>query len=1525
VPDYAIDGSVGNIKGLRLINMKRQIGLSLSVALMMMVAPPCVQAQDTEDGFRVVASSLNAESERAEICLVLSQPIDVKARAVIAASIQLEKDGTKITVAPGDLSLTPHDLCIQQLDHRHEYRLTIKKLRSRNGAKLEEPVNLVMTIPGRKPSLAFVEPAQASKLPRLNNEKDKKALLVRALNVKSAQVTLYRIEDRKTFAEAMQQIAQLSRAPTESLYFATHKGRNVWQSELVFKDMPDIEQELETPMPSGKELPPGFYFFAIEQRAKTGATPTLMAGQWFRVSKLSLTAITTGEGVYVFARQEENRSAPGIPLQMVTPDGRPIAESVSSAEGMAMLARPQDNKDKPAYITGISAAGDVDIIDLTQIPEKEFAFSARETSMELDRPVYQSGSIAAVTLLTRDEEGRLKKAPPSALKFLRPDFSLASEQPVPNDRAEVLTLTIPLPNTAKADEWHLLWQQTDGTVLGEKPLRLSPDGTWPKIEVTASREMLDADGKITLNVKAIDDHGKPLAWRGGKVTARPSRPSFTAWKNYRFGVEAPDEDSELKGSNFMTNNDGTATVHLKAKILENVRAQAVTFKIMLDGSAEPAAVTLPVENPGGWIGIKLVEENRPVAEKGKASFALLALDSNLKRRALSEVYYHVYEEGRNFEWYQDEGRWQYRPLPQHRRVSGGKIAVPNDGAIVEVPVTAGNYVMEITDDEGNILAQHAFRSGWDKIPLESQNEKDLVFENISTRLEPKRDNKIKMKLARPTMVSVMIGNGRVRQTAYRFMKAGEQTIDVTPTEEWKVRGQVMARAVFEDNSVATATLPLSFRHPAQDLEIALTAPPRLVTGTTESLPITVQNMDKREKTYVAAQLIPLVKEDKTVPASITLPPTALDNEGRATLRMLLPSFSGAARLVMRAWNGKQYGEKTITIPSEPGVVINGEPLDILAAGDRAALTVTIENNRGAEGVYAYELKVPDGSRLEGQAKGEMTLKRGQNRTLVFNIAAEKESRDNIRLEIKGPGNFYESRSWPLTIRADSVPPIALTMQQLDPSQKSELPLGETKSGADKKDENTLVLIAPVPLPELPRHGLTLLRAEPFTTEELAHWLEATKAGKEEIRKTGLISEDALKHLRDERRDDLEKRQNDDGGFSMWPSPGDANGASDMGSTAAAVMALREEAPQAAQSAARWLQKQLENTWFEESERPARASAFLALVKAGRADMSALRYLADTSKDKEMVPTMMAEIAQALAEGGDDEAAQYWLEKAHKALADLMEKTNPEAWSLLQKMAENKKQDLKKITETYEQAIKTLLPETLEQTIALWRTSSAFLKSAGEWEIVVGGQEKKQQGILPVMIAEKNIPVKVENNSSSRRYVLQVKERKEDKEGTEESASRAKKRKIKMPVMQVERQIYRLDGTPIGPETVVSVGETCVVLVHGSGRLDEISRMMPLVVISPATSGLRLMQAGNMDASVVAASWPWLPGPMTGIEGASVTPSAATFAFQPSNDWRLAFLLKTERPGTFVLPPVTLRDLSGNKLGTPQSPLRLQVR
>ena len=1322
------------------------------------------------DGFRVTGFSLNAEAPRGEVCLTVNRPLPLADREALAQALRLEKDGDHLPVAPRDLSLTPTDLCIQQLEHGATYRLTVKALRDQDGEGLAASFQKTFTMPDRNPSLALVLPGEKDGLPRYAAAPDlTDKISLRGLNVKVARLRLFRIEAGDAFG-AWQQAAQASLVPSESQFFAAQNGKEVWRGDIVFGAKANVEQTAPVPLPD--RLPQGLYFLAATPQQ--GGNAAFVAGQWFLISDLKVQATRQAEGLRVTA------SRPETTFQLLGRDGQNLAEDKG---GAAVLTIPKDAE--PFLLFATDAAGDMAFVDLSRVPKTENL--SLFATLTPDRALYQGGATAVIALAAGDAQGHIAAVPEkTSLKLLRPDQSVAGEQFVLAGKSGPMFVSLPLPSVREAGVWTLLWQQTNGRLLARASLKLAPEALWPKIEVAADRAFVDSDGNVTLNVKASDSlTGKPLAWRGGSVSWQYADPVFPAWKNYRFG-RLPEGTEDKKAASFITDAKGVAVVKINLP-LDDAAARSVLLTVKPERVAEPVTLNLPTRAASGWIGIK---PRAPVfAENSEAVFDVAALDSEGKNRAerTEDLSFQIYEEGRSFRWYPDEGRWDYQPSPQHRRLGGGRMALDDRGSgVVRWPVTAGHYQLDIMNDRGEVLAQTPFEAVWNT-------------------------------------------------------EAGQE---------------------IETQPVVAPPLP----------DIAFSVPSSVTSGGAVVVPVVVTKKLGVMPTFLAAE----VRFDDS--SGVVVPPVSVDKAGRATLRFDLPASSGPLRMTLQAWNDKTlFAPKTMTIPARPALGVIVDPLpETLAVGDHVPFRFHLENNRTGEVALTYS--VVFGGALP--VVETLTLKHGAARDVVLPWGVQPV--EAVQLDVTGPDGFHEKRVIPANVAEAGRVAWETTTQQLKPQQTLSL-----------RHDRGVVVISAIPLFGVPQALQTLIRTEPFSTEELAQALVSLRAWRDVIVALGLSGEAGLQQKQDSWRRDLLRRQTNDGGFAAYP---DEN-VSDLVSTAAAVEALAGDTAQGQATA--WLRHRLENTWFDEKERASRAAGLAALAATKQGDVSALRYFADTSRDSALSVAVQAQLARALAQSHDDEGARFWLEKVKAA--------STKNWDVLRERAENPLDSFPDVLRAAEAlSAANGKKESLETSLERLRAVAALRDRVGVWHLVVNGHDEAPSGFFFAPVPrEKRTPTTVHNPSGQKLFV-----------------SVLDKASVSVPRRSVtaQRQLYRLDGERVAAGEALQVGQTYVLAVRGDGFEDQDDR----IVTVPVGGGLQPVDLAA-DPRNLTTLWPWLSGARAEASHLAPSPTTVRFSFQPSAAWRFAYPVKAVFAGRFTLPPLTVRDPAGSTVLPEQTPLVVDVR
>jgi len=1331
--------------------MRLGVNIGLMACFLLVAADPAWAADKdkAEGGFTVTGTSLHADRSEAEICLTFSAPVTLKDRGRLLAALDVQQDRKKLKLSADQLSLSSTDVCIQNLDHRATYHLVLQKLETAAGDRLARPYTTTFFVPDRKPELSFIENGRSTALPRHVKEQDKKTVkadllradmahVVHSVNVLATHLSLYRVTNRSDFAGAWQQYRMINIAPSESLYFAKEKGQLVFESDLAFGEAPNQDQTLIAPLPEEKGLTPGLYYLAAAPRGKAGQNVTLFAGQWFLVSDLRLASVKLKKGLKVFASYGagELKASPDVAVSVLAADGTVLGEAKTGADGSAFVALDDETMKRGAFVVGQLASGDADILELGDSQSLSAANLAFTALVKTDQETYRSGTTASVALRAENQQGQPLEVGESALKLLRADRRAYSEYPVSGVKAGLYSLDIPLPVTGRAGAWVLSWTKKDGTQLAEKTIRISPDATFGKIQMDFDRQSLAPDAGLTATVRVTDDAGKPLAFKNGQIIVTSAQPESDSWKAYHFGDSTVEKGVPTKPLAFITNENGVAHVPVDLEGGSD-RFQGLKLEASLETGIKSAPVIMPVRNRGdSLIGIKPLPDEAPFAENSMATFDVIAIDMGGKRKAESNLYAVIYEEGRSFDWFPAEGHWDYKQLPSHRRVGGGHLDIPATGeSLVRWPVTTGQYMIEITNASGDVLARYPFGVGHEARQARQIRDNRIAFAASDQTLENKQANKVKLTLAKPAMVNVIVSDGQVRHTLHTYMKAGANEIELTPEENWGHKVLVRVEALFVGSSDdVVAEQVMTIHSSVQDLVFKMSPPALAVTGGVFALPVQLLHTQHAVPSFVTLVATPEGRDADGTLKPVHVEKVALDAEGKADIKMALPRFEGTLHFVLYGWNDSQWGETKFSLPAQPALALSGKVPTWVNAGDKIAVPLAISAANPTVTPYSYEVEASQGLVLSGATKGSFKLNKGGKQTLALTLAVGKEATDGfVRVEVKSQSGEPVVQTWPLFVRRP--PDIAWEVQSrtLEAGQSVPVPFdGQTVRLG-------VALIAPMPLPEMHTALQTLVSSEPHSTRDIALWIETMRALNSVARAMELFSEARYEALRSSRLHELQLRQNDDGGFA----PLHAGEPSDLLSTAAAVRALSGEAERPAALGADWMASRLQNTWFDESERLDRLVAFESLAKIKKVDLSALRYFSETSRDKQLPPSASAALALALTQGGDEAAAQPWLDRAKKGLADQTHADLTETLRTLRFLAMKDKISVDEMMGLLKKVDVSAASTSMENAALLLAAIEATSQRGAAWQAVVGGSaSEKRHGIMPVPLkAQASVTIK----------------------------------------------------------------------------------------------------------------------------------------------------------------------------------------
>ncbi|MER2520750.1 MAG: hypothetical protein ABTQ34_08705 [Bdellovibrionales bacterium] len=802
--------------GRRFVSARSAIVICLASCLAL-VGIRAIAASPAEDAptLHVLRPIIHAEKAKAELCLEFDHPIVAQnnaERPPASLSLKLESEDRKQTLTSRAATYSGNELCIPSLSHRTTYKLKLNAFHSSSNGKLGSPYSLSFTVPARRSMLAFVGDDTGSTVARWHENP-----VLRSINVAKAKLELFRIKDPARMAEAWSLRAQTSLAPSETATFAHANGELIWQGSLVFEGKPDEGNEKQVPLPENAEA--GLYLAVASApnlvTKKTELVP--ISAMWLLRSDLKIKLLQTDNGFHALAYDERAAQTPiQVNVTAYNRDFKKLAESQAETDGVAWIQKPtsrgSERKDEP--LVGVVMATDsrnhVAFADLDNSTAKSsiYTLPPSETALLVARAAYAPGATAEAQFAAQDQRGRGLAIKGSTLRIFRNDGGLYASYPVQETVNGKARLAFPTPITEGI--WPLIWQQSDGTELARATLKVASVVNAPQLEVSADRKRLMPDGEIILTVRSQISPQSSAPYTAGKIRIewKKSENIYSGWSGYAFGVGTREERREgkflipngtaQKSVSFVTDENGAARIPVRlaspARSGETDSTASSLWVATLavegecgSGAFAPPSLELPLMPSRLAIGIKPLAPQARFPENGLARFDIVALDGEGNRLDANNLVYRVYEEGRRFDWYPNEGKWDYKPIPHRTRVEGGSLAISasnRDGTRLEIPITSGIYKLEIADSEGEILAQIPFSAGWGTTGTPHADIAPLAFKLMPTSLRHGSEAKIQLKLDHPAIIRAIIADDRVRKIVQQTKHKGNAEITFSPSSDW---------------------------------------------------------------------------------------------------------------------------------------------------------------------------------------------------------------------------------------------------------------------------------------------------------------------------------------------------------------------------------------------------------------------------------------------------------------------------------------------------------------------------------------------------------------------------------------------------------------------------------------------------------------------------------------------------------------------------------------------------------------------
>jgi len=655
-------------------------------------------------------------------------------------------------------------------------------------------------------------------------------------------------------------------------------------------------------------------------------------------------------------------------------------------------------------------------------------------------------------------------------------------------------------------------------------------------------------------------------------------------------------------------------------------------------------------------------------------------------------------------------------------------------------------------------------------------------------------------------------------------------------------------------------------------------------------------------------------------------PVTVGPDGTVTVPLEIPDFNGELRLMAVAWSANKLGSaaRPMTV-RDPVPAVLSMPR-FLAPGDTAEATLLIDNIDGAAGDYT--IAVTGSGPLTTAVDEKMTLAAKQQSIARYPLTAGSVGVGGAVLSVVGPGGFKVSRDYPIEVRTPYFPVTEISTRQLLPGETVSLNralIANYVPGSTRTSVSFSRLKGIDPSPLL----LSLYRYPYGCSEQLVSsalpLLYINDLGGE----AGLGPDFAVRPRIQEAVNQLLNRQGPDGAFGLWREQ-DASATAWLGAYITDFLyraksegfgvpddALEKSygALQQIARVDRWVysgyqMQAFEGAWSNDTtdqlRRRSAAYVYYVLARAGKADLSDIRYFHDTLLDDTTSPLAKAHVAAALSLMGDRSRSVSAFEKAitalgHQNAGDYYQSSLRDAAGVLALLAEV--QNAPGVNRASDRLV-----EFLKEPNAMHTQEKAFVLLATQALLRTGGQ-----------IALKRDNAAVSQSSPAPRFALTAAE--VTKGAVFENAGQgpifASVSVYGSPVaapsvaaqgFDLTKQMYTRDGRPVDA-AAVRQNDRLVVVLTVSAKSD---RVHPAIIADLLPAGFEIesiLTPDDGESEGASGPYKWV-GPIawTKVAEARDDRYVAAIDLYSRAPVRLAYLVRAVTPGDFVFPGAIIEDM-----------------
>ena len=753
-------------------------------------------------GFRIEANEVQSNTARPRICVSFTENL-VASGVDYSTFVQLPEPG--LTVSNDGY----RQLCVEGVEHGQRYALTFREgLPAADGQSLAKSIDVTSYVRDRAPGVRFA--GRGYVLPALGGAN----LPVETVNTETLELTLFKVTDRNLLRALQDGYFGTPIMEYQEYSFSSTIGTQVWSGTAEVKQ--EVNRDVTTRLPMEAALTGQSAGFYVLKAAVPASDPYLSpaAWQWFAVSDLGLTSLWGVDGLHVFVRSLASAAAKTeVEVQLLSEANEVLSTVTTDDQGYALFEAGLTRGTGSAAPAMIVARDGTDDLGFLSLVDPEFDLSDRgvegreaappvDVFLTTDRGAYRAGETIYATALARDANARAIEGLALTAVLRRPDGVEYSRQLIEDQGAGGHVFVLPVAGSAPRGPWTLdILADAKGETLASQTVLVEdflPDRI--NFTLTLAGETLRLGDLPSLTVDAKYLFGAPGADLAIEGDVRLSKAAgLEGWDGYNFGRDDTGFSAAVESfGSTRTDAAGQAVLDVGMPVVDDPGLpleMRATVRVS-EGSGRPVErqITKALAPSAPMIGIKPLFDG--VAAEGQgARFNLVGVGEDLKAAPM-QVKWVLTRIETDYQWYAQEGNWNWQPLTTRTPVADGEAVLGADPVEVAGAVEWGKYELAVERSDGAPAASSVtFLAGW-YAPAGAESTPDTLELSLDKPAYAPGDVahlRIVPRAAGMALISVLSNRLVTMKTV--AVKEGENLIDLPVTDEWGAGVYVTATAL----------------------------------------------------------------------------------------------------------------------------------------------------------------------------------------------------------------------------------------------------------------------------------------------------------------------------------------------------------------------------------------------------------------------------------------------------------------------------------------------------------------------------------------------------------------------------------------------------------------------------------------------------------------------------------------------------------------------------------------------------------